>query len=660
MIVGGIDPAVGPAIEPATGPAIEPSTRSVTELEHRATVAYAEGDFEGCVAAWENLYAALLRAGDAAGASRAAAMVALYLLIDSGLMAPVRGWLSRAERLLEPHRETRLHAVLASVRGYERLFCGDREAAVRNATTAIELGERYGVAEPVVLGQTVLARLTLADGRVDEGLALLDEVGARLMAGEVDALTTGMMLCEVICAAQSLAMYDVAREWTDAMERWGSEAAVGGLHGRCRVHRAELLRVSGPSEAAEEEALGACADLRPWMRREFGWPLTELGTIRLRRGDLLGAEEAFSAAQQHAWSPQPGLALLHLARGEPDRAAAMIADAIAHPMDLPWKERPPVGDLQTAPLLDAQAEIAFARGDADICAQAAAGLTRITQTWPSRSLAAGAALARARAALLAGDADDAVLEADRAVAAWAELGAPYEAAAARVVLGHARTGAGRVDLARQEWDTARRAFESFGAPTRAAEVRALLGEQTQSTAARQTAVFRASSGLRTVHLAGTEVVLPDLVGFRHLERLLAHPGTEVHVLDLVGTPIQEDGLPLLDEEAKAAYRRRLADVDDDLEEARRLDDLARIELAERDREYLLHELSRAVGHHGRLRTAGGTAERARTSVARAIRYALDRLAEVHPVAAGHLRQCVRTGTWCRYVPDPVSPVTWDL
>jgi hypothetical protein len=630
----------------------------LTALEERAATAYAEGDFEACVGAWEELYADRLRAADAPGAARAAAMVAMYLLIDSGLMAPVRGWLARAERLLDASGEVPLRAVVAAVGGYERLFCGDADAARRDATRAVELGVRHGVTEAAVIGQTALARLALADGRITEGLALLDEVGARLMAGEVDALTTGMMFCEIVCAAQSLAMHDVAREWTDAMERWGQRAGFGGLRGRCRVHRAELLRISGPCEAAEQEAVGACDDLRPWMRREFGWPLTELGTIRLRRGDLSGAETAFAAARDHAWSPQPGLALLHLARGDLDRAATTIADAIDHPVDLPWKERP-VGDLQIAPLLDAQTEIAHARADTATCAAAAARLTRITQTWPSRSLAAAAALARARAALLADDPGRATTEAGAAVAAWTDLGAPYEAAAARIVLGRARAATGRDDLAHEEWEAAQRAFAAFGAVVRADEVGRLLGEPARSPAAAGRATFSATDGLRTVRFDGSEAVLPDLVGFRHLERLLAAPGAEIHVLDLVGTPLAEVGIPVLDEEARAAYRRRLADVEDDLEEARRLDDLARVELAERDREYLLRELERAVDRHGRVRTTGGTAERARTSVARSVRYALDRLAEAHPIAAAHLRQCVRTGAWCRYVPDPVSSVIWE-
>ena len=96
---------------------------------------------------------------------------------------------------------------------------------------------------------------------------ILDEIGALLMSGEVDPLTTGMMLCELVCAAQGLALYDMASEWTDAMKRWGHDAAFGGLHGRCRVHRAEMLRVSGPCDAAEDEALAAtCVGAEPTTR----------------------------------------------------------------------------------------------------------------------------------------------------------------------------------------------------------------------------------------------------------------------------------------------------------------------------------------------------------------------------------------------------------
>ncbi len=482
------------------------------------------------------------------------------------------------------------------------------------------------------------------------------------MAGEASPLMTGMMFCEVICAAQGLWLHDVAREWTDAMEHWSRDAAVGSLHGRCRVHRAELLRISGPGGAAEEEARDACTELRPWMRRELGWPLVELGMIRLRRGDLAGAEEALLEAAAHAWDPQPGLALVHLARGEVDRAAAEIAAAVAHPAPLPSKEQPPSAELRLAPLLAAQAEIAAAAGQPQAADAAAARLRAIAAHQPSRFLAAAADLASARAALATGDPTTAGRLALRAVGAYAEVGAPYECARARLVLAeiHARSGrtaeAGR---ARQAADAALRAYGGAD-PARAAPGPA------PGPASDVRAVFALDGALRLVEFAGVEARLPDLTGFRYLERLIAEPRREFHVLDLVSAGGRESrdgvqaGLPVLDDQARAAYRRRLAEVEEDIEEAGRLNDLARLELAERDREYLVAELTGAVGLYGRARTTGGTAERARTSVARTVRYALDRLGEVHPGAAEHLRTAVHTGTYCSYRPDPLAAVQWAV
>ena len=101
-------------------------------------------------------------------------------------------------------------------------------------------------------------------------------------------------------------------------------------------------------------------------------------------------------------------------------------------------------------------------------------------------------------------------------------------------------------------------------------------------------------------------------------------------------------------------------MEEDIDEATRLNDLGRLELAARDREYLVAELSSAAGLGFRPRTVGGTSERARTSVTRSLRYSIDRLSEHHPALAAHLSQCVHTGTYCTYTADPTAPLTWVL
>ncbi len=442
----------------------------------------------------------------------------------------------------------------------------------------------------------------------------------------------------------------------------------------------ELLGLSGPAAEAEREVLQACGELRPWMRREFGWPMAELGTIRLRRGDLAGAEEAFRAAGDHEWPQHPGLALLRLEQGEPATAATLIAAAIAHPEEAPSKERPPFGDLRLAPMLDAQAEISMAIGDEETLATAADALARTAERFASPALVASADLAAARVSLVAGDAAAAAARARAAVATFLELEATFDVGRARMILADALDLAEDGDGAAVELAAAKRAFDSYGAVRRSAAVadrtgRSATARSTPSTPARRGSI-RADGATWQIELGGERAAVKDLKGIRYLRRLLAEPDREFHVLDLVAVEngtlrVADDadlpprrrgeaGMSVLDEAARDAYRRRLAEVDEDIEDAVRDNDLGRQAKAEADRSYLITELRRAVGLGGRERVVGGSSERARTSVARSIRYALDEIGRQHPAAAEHLRSSLRTGTYCSYQPDPYAAIAWEL
>lgn len=169
--------------------------------------------------------------------------------------------------------------------------------------------------------------------------------------------------------------------------------------------------------------------------------------------------------------------------------------------------------------------------------------------------------------------------------------------------------------------------------------------------------------MRVVAFSTAAVTVPDLVGYRYLAFLLARPGEEISCLDLIayengGARSTQLGLPTLDDEARECYRRRLLDVEEDIATATSMNDLARVEQAERDKDFLVAELARAAGFAGRIRQVGGDGERARTSVYRALRYAIKRLAVVDPSLGQHLSCSVRTGSWCSYAPDLLAPVTW--
>ena len=527
------------------------------------------------------------------------------------------------------------------------------------------------------IGRVAEARLLIMDGDVPQGLALLDEAGVATVSGELDPLSTGVVYCELVCALQGLALYDVAEQWTEAMERWCETNAIGSLHGRCRVHRAEILRLRGSCHEAQRQALMACEELRPYLRRELGWPLNELGRIRLHQGDIAGAEQALVAAHRAGWDPQPGLALVRLAQGDVAAAAASIRDALEHPSRVPSKERPPNSDLQRAPLLDAQVEIAIAAGDLDRARSAADELDLVAARFESKALVASAAHARGRVRLADGDATGAERSLSEAVRLWNEVGAPYEAALARLDLAdahHANNREQRADLERQAARTILEEIEAAPTVSPAADVahHAALDEQ----AAASVNAFRREGDYWTVIFDGHTVRVRDLKGMHYLARLLADPGREYHVLDLVAAETgsggqldnnQADGLPrsalgdageMLDERAKNAYRRRLAEIDDDIDQARAIGDSERAAQADAERDFLLRELSRAVGLSGRDRRAASASERARAGVTRAVRQAITRIAEHHPQLGEHLSRTIRTGTYCAYMPDPRAPAGW--
>src|SRR5680860_742082 len=648
-----------------------------SDLPVLGEVAYAAGHLDVSVEAWERAHAACMQAGDDVAAAGAAVRVAMHLLFETALIAPVRGWLARAERLLEDRDEAPAHAWFAVVRTYERMLTGDLPGARLWARQAIEAGSNCDAAAAAI-GRVAHARLLILDGDVEQGLALLDQAGVATLSGDLDPLSTGIVYCELVCALQGLAQYDVAEEWTEAMERWCATNAIGSLHGRCRVHRAEILRLRGSCNEAESQALMACEELRPHLRRELGWPLNELGRIRLHRGDIAGAEEALLAAHRAGWDPQPGLALVRLAQGDTTTAAASIRDALERPLLVPSKERPPNTDLYRAPLFEAQVEIEIAAGDIGRARSAADELELVAARFKSKALVATAALARGRVRLADGDAAGAEQSFSEAVRLWNEVGAPYEAAVARMGLAEAHRASGSEHRAVLERQAARTILDGIEAAPTAAPTRVEHNDALDEQPGGSLNAFRREGDYWSVTFEMATVRVRDLKGMRYLARLLADPGREYHVLDLVALEtgsgarvgpsqgadpprsVLGDAGEILDARAKEAYRRRLSEIDDDIDQARANGDAERTAQADAERDFLVRELSRAVGLGGRDRRAASAPERARVAVTRAVRQAMARISEHHPQLGEHLGRTIRTGTYCAYSPDPRAPAGWEF
>ncbi|MCE0765670.1 hypothetical protein LWC35_22590, partial [Pseudonocardia kujensis] len=173
------------------------------------------------------------------------------------------------------------------------------------------------------------------------------------------------------------------------------------------------------------------------------------------------------------------------------------------------------------------------------------------------------------------------------------------------------------------------------------------------------AEFRREGELWALSYAGRTVRLRNSKGLRDLAVLLARPGREVAVHELAGVPAPDgSGLVLADRTAVAAYRTRLRDLDEEVEDAAATHDPERSARATAERDALIAELAAVTGLGGRPRTAGSDVERRRKAVGNRVRAAVDRVAAVHPELGRHLRASVHTGTFCRY--DPEHAVTWRL
>jgi len=192
-------------------------------------------------------------------------------------------------------------------------------------------------------------------------------------------------------------------------------------------------------------------------------------------------------------------------------------------------------------------------------------------------------------------------------------------------------------------------------------------------------VCRREGDYWSIAFAGEAFRLKDVKGLHYLAYLLRHPGREFHVLDLVVagqgaeaggprmSPARDDDLhtarlsdtgPVLDKQAKTAYRARLRELEDDLAEATSWADPVRAARARQEMQFLADELAAAVGLGGRDRKTGSAAERARVNITRAIRAALSRIRAHGPALADHLDATIHTGTFCSYAPDPRAPITW--
>src|ERR671910_3331860 len=263
---------------------------------------------------------------------------------------------------------------------FQQEAAGDYEAAAAIAAEAAEIGERFRDADLFALAVQAQGIFLVKQGRVVEGIGLLDEAMVAVTVGELSPIVSGLVYCGVIVGCQDAYELRRAQEWTIALTRWCEEQPdMVAFTGTCMVHRAEIMELRGAWRSALQEAQQARQRCEQGNNQSTAaQALYRQGEVHRLRGEFSAAEEAYRDASRYGWEPQPGLALLRLAQGNGDAAAAAIRRVIGE-----TTER-----LKRARLLPAYVEIMLAVGDPQEARSACRELEGISARYQSGMLGA--------------------------------------------------------------------------------------------------------------------------------------------------------------------------------------------------------------------------------------------------------------------------------
>jgi len=484
------------------------------DLERLARVAYLTGRDAESVAAWARAHRAYLERDEGVRAAGSAFWLG-FQLVGQGDRARGSGWIARARRLVdEAGADCVERGLLLLPEGLRCLAGGEPERARAAFDEAIDIGRRLVDPDLLALGRVGRGQALIRLGDVEDGVSLLDEAMAAADAGALSPVVVGIVYCAVIETCGEIFDAARAREWTEALTGWcESHPELVPYRGQCLVRRSEILRLDGAWSEAMREARRACERLAgPPAEPAAGSAFYQRGELHRLRGELAEAEEAYGQARTWGRRPQPGLALLDLARGRVARASEEIRRALEE-----TGER-----AARAALLPAFVEIELEAGEVAAAADAAGELSDLAAAFGAPALEAAAAGARG-AVLLAQEEPRAALGELRASwSAWERIGAPYEAARARVLVGRARREIGDEDAARSELQTALRAFERLGARTEAARVEALLRRDSggvHGLSPREVEVLREVAAGKTNRAIGAALSISERTVERHVSNI---------------------------------------------------------------------------------------------------------------------------------------------
>jgi DNA-binding NarL/FixJ family response regulator len=393
----------------------------------------------------------------------------------------------------------------------------DLDAVIASASRVQDIGRRWADPSLVALATVGEGRALIRQGRVPQGIALLDEAMLATLSEEVDPATAGNIYCHLMSACQELADLHRMETWTRATANWCEQLPAAVLFmGICRVHRAQLFHARGSWDHAEKEATRVCEDLVDIHTASVAEARYAIGEIHRLRGDLAGADEAYRQAHRLGRNPQPGLALLRLAQNRTDGALASIAAALEGT----------TGRLARARLRAAQVHIALAAADTVTARLAGEELDEIAGDYATSGLQAMAHHARGAVLLTEGHTGEALETLQTACRLWSDLHVPYEVARVRLLLATAYRTLGDSDAAALELDAAATTFTELGATQDLRKVAELRGRRALpgGLTEREGEVLALVATGKTNREVAATLVLSEKTVARHLSNIFAKLG----------------------------------------------------------------------------------------------------------------------------------------
>ena len=491
------------------------------DLELLARSAYMLGIDDAYVRGLERAHHSYLDSGHVPEAVRCGFWIGHNLLFG-GEGVEASAWFARSQSLLDRSNEDCVE------RGYllipvwlRQMSEGDFAAGLGTAVEAAAIAERFGDNDLLFLARDDQARALLNIGRVEEGLRLVEEALVAANSGELSPIVTGIVYCNTIAFCQSMYELHHARACTDALTRWCERQPEMVAHnGLCLVHRAEIMQLRGAWAQALEEAQRAAERFTSGVLNQLacGKAFYRQAEIHRVRGEAEAAEQAYRDASACGADAQPGLALLRLAQGDGERAAAAIRRALG-------EAKTP---LQRAALLPAFVEIALRVGDVDEAETRCHELEQIAHGRRSDALTALSAHTTGAAALARGDSRAALDSLRTAVATWLKLDAPYEAARGRELIALVCRLLGDEETAGLELEAAEATYERLGALPDCVRIRSLAQDErpksTHTLTGRELEVLRLVAAGKSNHAIALELVVSDHTVRRHVQNIFRKLG----------------------------------------------------------------------------------------------------------------------------------------